>query len=203
MGIRILIVDDEEDTLGLLRTILSISGFEPITTLNSLEAVGLAEISKPDVVLLDIMMPRLDGFTLCKLLREKPSTKTMPIIFVTAYESLDLEERRIEAGANLVIRKPIDLDVLVQSIASILKPAAAAGSPVAAAEPAAVAVPPTTTTSTPAAVTPPVVGTPAPAVVVPPPGDGAAAKPVSAPAPTPIRTQEHEKTEAKPSDGKQ
>jgi len=121
MGTRILIVDDEQDTLNLLRTILMISGFDAITTLNSVEAIGLAEREKPDVILLDIMMPRLDGFTLCKLMRRREATMHIPIIFVTAYESLDLEERRVEAGGNMVVRKPIDFDVLVQTIEKILK----------------------------------------------------------------------------------
>jgi DNA-binding response OmpR family regulator len=121
MGTRILIVDDEQDTLNLLRTIMMISGFDPITTLNSVEAIGLAEREKPDVVLLDVMMPRLDGFTLCKLMRRRESTMNIPIIFVTAYESLDLEERRIEAGGSMVVRKPIDFDVLMQTIDKILK----------------------------------------------------------------------------------
>lgn len=121
MGTRILIVDDEQDTLNLLRTIMMISGFDPITTLNSVEAIGLAEREKPDVVLLDIMMPRLDGFTLCKLMRRRESTMNIPIIFVTAYELLDLEERRIEAGGSMVVRKPIDFDVLMQTIEKILK----------------------------------------------------------------------------------
>jgi DNA-binding response OmpR family regulator len=121
MGIRILVVDDEQDTLNLLRTILMISGFDPITTLNSMEAIGLAEREKPDVVLLDIMMPHLDGFTLCKLMRRRESTMNLPIVFVTAYESLDLEERRVEAGGDLVVRKPISLDVLVQAIDKVRK----------------------------------------------------------------------------------
>jgi DNA-binding response OmpR family regulator len=121
MSTRVLVVDDELDTLNLLRTILEISGYVPITTLNSAIAVGLAEVEKPDVVLLDIMMPRLDGFTLCKMMRAHSATKDLPIIFVTAYESLDIEERRIEAGANRVINKPINMDVLIKAIDEVLK----------------------------------------------------------------------------------
>jgi DNA-binding response OmpR family regulator len=127
---RVLVVDDELDTLNLLRTILEISGYTPITTLNSADAVGLAEVERPDVVLLDIMMPKLDGFTLCKMMRANTATKDLPIIFVTAYEALDIEERRVEAGANRVINKPIDMDVLISTINDVLKapslPAAAA-----------------------------------------------------------------------------
>ncbi|MCD4687613.1 MAG: response regulator [Anaerolineae bacterium] len=119
MATRILVVDDELDTLSLLRTILEISGYEPITTLNSVDAIDLAEAEKPDVVLLDIMMPRLDGFTLCKMMRENQATRHLPIIFVTAYEALDIEDRRVESGADRVIRKPIDMDVLVDTISDV------------------------------------------------------------------------------------
>lgn len=119
MATRVLVVDDELDTLSLLRTILEISGYEPITTLNSVDAIDLAEAEKPDVVLLDIMMPRLDGFTLCKMMRQHQATRHLPIIFVTAYEALDIEDRRVESGADRVIRKPIDMDVLVNTISDV------------------------------------------------------------------------------------
>jgi CheY-like chemotaxis protein len=118
---RVLVVDDEEDTLNLLKMILEISGYEPVTTLNSVEAISIAETSKPNVALLDIMMPKLNGFTLCKMMRENPNTRSLPVIFVTAYNALDLEERRVEAGADLVLAKPIDMDSLVQTIEKAVK----------------------------------------------------------------------------------
>jgi DNA-binding response OmpR family regulator len=121
MNTRVLVVDDEQDTLNLLRTILEISGYAPITTLNSVDAVSLAEVERPDVVLLDIMMPKLDGFTLCKMMRANTATQDLPIIFVTAYEALDIEERRAEAGANKVINKPINMDVLINAIDEVMK----------------------------------------------------------------------------------
>lgn len=136
MSTRILVVDDELDTLNLLRTILEISGYTPITTLNSVDAIGLAEVEKPDVILLDIMMPKLDGFTLCKMMRRNTTTKELPIIFVTAYEALDIEERRVEAGADLVIHKPINMDELIQAVSNIhTLRAQAAGSNGSAAKP--------------------------------------------------------------------
>ncbi len=120
MPTRVLVVDDEMDTLRLLRTVLQIGGFEPITTLNSLEALDLAERERPDVVLLDIMMPEIDGFMLCRMMRQNPVTQDLPIIFVTAYQSLDIEERRLEAGADLVVHKPISVDSLVSAIHKVL-----------------------------------------------------------------------------------
>ncbi len=116
---RVLVVDDELDTLNLLKMLLEISGFEPISTLNSVEAIALAELEKPDVILLDIMMPKLDGFALCKMMRQHPELKTRPIIFVTAYDALDLEERKVDAGADAVVNKPINMDKLTATIADV------------------------------------------------------------------------------------
>jgi CheY-like chemotaxis protein len=113
---RVLVVDDEIDTLNLLRTILEISGYQAFTTLNSVEAIMLAEMEHPDCILLDIMMPQLDGFTLCKMMRLHPATMNLPIIFVTAYSALDIEERRLEAGADMVLPKPIGMDALIEAV---------------------------------------------------------------------------------------
>lgn len=113
---RVLVVDDELDTLNLLKMLLEISGFEPIATLNSVEAIALAELEKPDVILLDIMMPKLDGFALCKMMRQHPELQVRPIIFVTAYDALDLEERKVDAGADAIVNKPINMDKLTTTI---------------------------------------------------------------------------------------
>jgi CheY-like chemotaxis protein len=216
MGTRILVVDDEEDTLSLLRTILQISGFDPITTLNSVEAISLAEVQDPEVILLDVMMPRLDGFTLCKMIRQNNRTTTLPVIFVTAYESLDLEERRVEAGADMIIRKPIDIDVLIKAIETVLAQKKAQPQPTPAALPPAPAVVPTPPAVPPPAAAPtaaPVLGdgtaaqvVPAPSAAAQPPAVAPAA-PVTAPA-TPVsatqeaapvlQTQEHQTVESKP-----
>lgn len=122
---RVLVVDDEQDTLNLMSRILEIGGYDPLTTLNSTEAITLAEKEMPHVVLLDIMMPRLDGFELCKMMRENSVTQNLPIVFVTAYSALDLEERRIAAGADLVLHKPITMDSLINVVteAANLRPA--------------------------------------------------------------------------------
>src|SRR5215831_14235216 len=118
---RVLVVDDEIDTLNLLRTILEISGYQAVTTLNSVDAITLAEVEHPDCVLLDIMMPQLDGFTLCKMMRLHPATMNLPIVFVTAYSALDLEDRRLEAGADMVLPKPIGMDALIEAIEKVTK----------------------------------------------------------------------------------
>jgi two-component system, cell cycle response regulator len=118
---RVLVVDDEPDTLNLLKMILEISGYYPVITLNSMDAITLAEIEQPDCVLLDVMMPRLDGFTLCKMMRMHPATAHLPIVFVTAYSALDIEDRRVEAGADMVLPKPVGMDTLVETVERALK----------------------------------------------------------------------------------
>jgi CheY-like chemotaxis protein len=116
---RVLIVDDEIDTLKLLKMIVEISGYEAYTTLNSLEALTLAQVEQPDVILLDIMMPKMDGFQLCKMMRANPHTNSLPVIFVTAYPALDLEDRRKACGADMVLPKPIDMDQLIKAIEQV------------------------------------------------------------------------------------
>jgi CheY-like chemotaxis protein len=113
---RILIVDDEEDTLKLLKMIVEISGYEGITTLNSLDALRMAQVEQPDVILLDIMMPKLDGFQLCKMIRVNPTTRELPVIFITAYNALDLEDRRVASGGDMVLQKPVGMQDLITAI---------------------------------------------------------------------------------------
>ncbi|MBX3081829.1 MAG: response regulator [Anaerolineae bacterium] len=113
---RVLVVDDEIETLDLFRVILEMAGYDVITVLNSTDALMMAELERPDCVLLDIMMPYLDGFTLCKIMRLHPATLGLPIIFVTAYPALDLEDRRKEAGADFVLFKPVSMDGLINGV---------------------------------------------------------------------------------------
>jgi CheY-like chemotaxis protein len=116
---RVLIVDDEEDTLKLLKIIVELSGYEAYITLNSLEALTMAQVEQPDVVLLDVMMPKLDGFQLCKMMRANPKTRDLPVIFVTAYDALDLEQRRLESGGDMVLSKPVGMDTLSDAIEKV------------------------------------------------------------------------------------
>jgi CheY-like chemotaxis protein len=115
----VLIVDDEIDTLKLLKIIVELSGYEAYTTLNSLEALTLAKVEQPDVILLDIMMPNLDGFQLCKMIRADPQTRNLPVIFVTAYSALDLEERRLASGGDMVLSKPVGMETLTAAIEQV------------------------------------------------------------------------------------
>src|SRR4051794_39324896 len=117
---RILVVDDEPDTLNVMRLFLEIGGYKPFTIFRPQDAIQLAEIEQPDCIMLDVMMPELDGFTLCKMMRSNPVTANLPIMFVTAYSAKDIEHRRVESGADLVLSKPFGLDEMTAAIDKVL-----------------------------------------------------------------------------------
>jgi CheY-like chemotaxis protein len=117
---RILVVDDEPDTLNVMRLFLEIGGFQSLTTYRPTEAIQLAEVEPPDCIMLDVMMPDLDGFSLCKMMRANPVTANLPIMFVTAYSAKDIEHRRLESGGDLVLSKPFGLDEMTNAIQKVM-----------------------------------------------------------------------------------
>ena len=98
------------------RAIGTWSGFTAITASNGKDALALAEIEQPDCALLDVMMPGIDGIMLCKLLRVHPTTRDMPVIFITAYQSHDVERKCHAAGGDLVLPKPVGRRTLIDAI---------------------------------------------------------------------------------------
>src|SRR6266513_5381701 len=105
----VLVVDDEEKNRKLLCDTLKARGHEVVEAENGEQALQLVVTHSPDVILLDVMMPRMDGFTVCRRLKENSRTAHIPILMVTALS--DRKERLlgVEAGANDFLTKPIDL----------------------------------------------------------------------------------------------
>lgn len=103
---KIMIVDDDIETTNLLESFLKAEGYEPITVNDSTTAVETATLSRPDLFLLDLMMPGIDGFKLCRLLREVPRFFHTPIIIITALDDKDSKIVAFGAGANDYITKP-------------------------------------------------------------------------------------------------
>ena len=122
---RILIVDDELDFIELVQYRLAGLGCEFIVANNGVEALSQARQFKPDLILLDILLPDLDGLSVCKILRRQPSTKKIPIIFMSALTG-DVTRRTATVQAQDFFTKPLDLPRLQQRIADLLQPAAAA-----------------------------------------------------------------------------
>jgi two-component system alkaline phosphatase synthesis response regulator PhoP len=118
---KVLIVDDEPDILEILNFNLSKEGFETRTAENGKRAVEIAAEFKPHLVLMDIMMPIIDGVEACRLIREMPGMKDTYIIFLTARGEEYSEVAAFDAGANDFITKPIKPRALVSRIQAALK----------------------------------------------------------------------------------
>jgi len=115
---RVLVVDDESDFIELLKYNLEGQGFELLTAVNGMEALNVARRELPDVVLVDLMLPDLDGFSLCEILRSQPSTSQVPIIVVSALDGEYVRSRGIQAGVVSCFKKPVDMKALGDSIRS-------------------------------------------------------------------------------------
>lgn len=117
---RIMVVDDDEDFTNLYKTALMGMGFDAKAVNRSTAAVDMAYLVKPDIFLIDLMMPELDGFQLCRLLRADPLFRSTPIIIVTALTDTDSRMVALGAGANDYLTKPFHIDVLKAKINALL-----------------------------------------------------------------------------------
>ncbi|MCX5786190.1 MAG: ATPase, T2SS/T4P/T4SS family [Elusimicrobia bacterium] len=113
---KILCVDDDEDIQKLLNTVLSRAGFQVTSLTNPKEAVSSADNLKPDLILLDVMMPELSGYDVCALLRKNPGTVDVPVIFLTALNQPSDKMKALSLGAVDFISKPFDKSKLISSI---------------------------------------------------------------------------------------
>src|ERR1700690_2842850 len=132
MAPRILIVDDEEEFVELLQYRLAGLGCEFIVASNGVQALSQARQFKPNLILLDILLPDLDGLSVCEILRRQPSTKKIPVIFMSALSG-DVTKRSVAMHAEDFFTKPLDLTRLKRRITDLLYPEP---SPANGAEPA-------------------------------------------------------------------
>jgi CheY-like chemotaxis protein len=122
---RILIVDDEGDFIELVKFRLADLGYEFLVASDGVQALTQARQFKPDLILLDILLPDLDGLSVCEILRRQPATKKIPIIFMSALTG-DVTRRTATDQAQDFFTKPLDLPRLQQRIADLLQPVVAA-----------------------------------------------------------------------------
>jgi len=116
---RILIVDDENDFIELLQYKLAGHGYELIVANDGVHALSQARTLKPNLILLDILLPDLDGLSVCEILRRQPSTKKIPIIFMSALTG-DVTKRTASMQAEDFFTKPLDLNRLEKRIEELL-----------------------------------------------------------------------------------
>ena len=117
----ILVVDDEQDLLDLIEYNLRKEGFQVLKAENGQDAIHIAKEMKPDLVLLDIMMPQMDGIEVCDRMREDPDLKKIPIIFLTARSDEKTEVEGLNKGADDFITKPISTTKLISRIKAVLR----------------------------------------------------------------------------------
>jgi DNA-binding response OmpR family regulator len=122
MAKRILVVDDDENILSLERTILEQKGFDVTTAAGGAEALQLLGERTFDLVLLDVMMPEIDGFTVCRRIKEDPKTRELPVIFLTAKGGGEALAEGFESGAVMYINKPFTANKLLTIVNTMLEP---------------------------------------------------------------------------------
>src|SRR5262245_2820160 len=118
---KILIVDDEPFNVDYLQQELGDLGYETISAANGQEALQKAAAEVPDLILLDVMMPVMDGFTACRILKEHEATQLIPIIIMTVLRETEDRIKGIEAGADDFLTKPVDRRELLARIQTAVK----------------------------------------------------------------------------------
>lgn len=119
---KVLVVDDEEDFLQVLGKRLTVSGYSVIAATNGRDAVALAKSQRPDIIVLDVVMPEMDGGQVMAELKEHPSTRSIPVILLTALFSKAEEEKYGSiVGDNTTLAKPLDAEKLLEQMGKLLE----------------------------------------------------------------------------------
>ncbi|MBX3483062.1 PleD family two-component system response regulator [Phenylobacterium sp.] len=121
MSARILVVDDIESNVRLLEAKLSAEYYEVLTACDGPTALAVAASERPDIVLLDVMMPGMDGFQVCRRLKDDPETRHVPVVLVTALDGRADRVAGLEAGADDFLTKPIDDVMLFARVRSLVR----------------------------------------------------------------------------------
>lgn len=116
----ILLVEDTEDNRFMMRRLLEMSGYQVVEATNGEEAVRLAQSERPDVILMDLSLPVIDGLAATRAIRKLDGFGKVPIVAVSAHDTSDFQSDALEAGCNSYITKPIDFSQLEILIARLL-----------------------------------------------------------------------------------
>lgn len=118
--VRILLVDDEPDLVQMVSVRLSASGYEVIPAYDGRQALDQVKQVKPDLIILDLMLPKLDGYKVCRLLKFDERTKGIPILIFTARAQVEDVTLATECGADAYLTKPFEAKALLEKIQELL-----------------------------------------------------------------------------------
>ena len=119
--LTVLLVEDTEDNRFMMRRLLEMTGYRVVEAMNGEEAVSLAKAECPQLILMDLSLPVIDGLAATRLIRKLPDCQHTPIIAVSAHDTSDFQSEAIQAGCNCYITKPIDFNELEAMIGQLLQ----------------------------------------------------------------------------------
>jgi DNA-binding response OmpR family regulator len=117
---KILVVDDEPDIVKIIKDRLITEEFEVETAYDGQEAMEKYYKTSPDLIVLDIIMPKIDGYELCQMIKANPDKKSIPIVMLTAKTELKNKENGFSRGADAYLTKPVDMEELIKVIKQVL-----------------------------------------------------------------------------------
>ncbi|MCU1268444.1 MAG: domain S-box [Acidobacteria bacterium] len=117
---RVLLVEDSEDNRVMMKRLLEMSGYEVMEAVNGEQAVESAQTTRPDLILMDLSLPKIDGLAATRYIRRLPALQRVPIVVVSAHDTADFHAEALASGCNEYVTKPIDfgqLELLLKRLA--------------------------------------------------------------------------------------
>lgn len=119
MNGSVLIVDDDANIRDVLCSMLAFAGYQPLTAVDGMDALEKIDEHHPDMVILDIMMPNMDGLTTCRVLKHKSETADLPVILLSGKSHLTLKEKSLTGYADKYLSKPVSFQELVVNLEEV------------------------------------------------------------------------------------
>lgn len=120
--LKILIVDDDVSITELMKALLKMEGYNPVTVNDSLQAIDIARSINPDLITLDLMMPGLTGFELCEMMTKDPDLSSTPIVIISAKDDQESKQKAFASGAKNYLNKPFLVEDLIDAIEKFTAP---------------------------------------------------------------------------------
>lgn len=120
-AVTVLLVEDTEDNRQMMRRLLEMSGYRVVEAINGREAVEIASVVRPEIILMDLSLPFIDGLAATRRIRSLPGLSKVPIVAVSAHDTADFHNDALDAGCDAYITKPIDYPQLEEVVKRLVK----------------------------------------------------------------------------------